>query len=228
MIAFHLSADGAVRQASPPRWRQRSLLLALGAIHVLAFLMWPAARRVSSTLVDQNRISYLLPMPRLAAPSPRPPLREMPARPLAQRAPASQPITIPPAVPEPITITPAAPQPAAPADPFALAPAKPEPVDLAQRARLSAGAIDKQMRKESWNPHNKFVAHDQTALAAAIGAAHRGNDGAVTMENTVQSDGRVMTKVNGSYCAQMESNALTGGRDPFRDGVKTKVGTCSK
>ncbi|GJI92823.1 hypothetical protein RugamoR1_59860 [Rugamonas sp. R1(2021)] len=125
-----------------------------------------------------------------------------------------------PTVPQAITQT------APPPDPFAL-PAKPDE-DLRQRALKSAAAVDKQLRKEAWNPRDKFVANDQTALAAKIGGAYIGG-GSVTYEEVSLPDGRHMTKIHGpagTYCAYMESNALTGGRDPFRDGVKTKVGTC--
>jgi hypothetical protein len=148
-------------------------------------------------------------------PAPATRLRE--ARPSSALA-ASQPV--PATVPQAITQT------APPPDPLAL-PAKPDE-DLRQRALKSAAAVDKQLRKEAWNPRDKFVANDQTALAAKLGGAYIGG-GSVTYEEVTLADGRRMTKIHGpagTYCAYMESNALTGGRDPFRDGVKTKVGTC--
>lgn len=39
---------------------------------------------------------------------------------------------------------------------------------------------------------------------------------------------KVRTPGGGSLCAYKESNALTGGLDPFRDGVRTKVTTCPR
>ena len=112
-------------------------------------------------------------------------------------------------------------------DPFA--PPKLQEEDLKQRVLKSAANVDKQMRKEAWNPHDKFLANDRTALAAKIGSAYVGRDGGVTYEEVTLPDGRHMTRMHGptgTYCAYMESNAMTGGRDPFRDGLKTKVGTC--
>ena len=85
------------------------------------------------------------------------------------------------------------------------------------------------MRKEAWNPRDKKIANDTTMLAAKLASAYAGNNGVMSMEQITMPDGRLMTKVRtqgGSFCAYMESNALTGGRDPFRDGVKTKVGNC--
>jgi hypothetical protein len=147
-------------------------------------------------------------------------LREArPSSPLEAPSPASQPV--PATVPQAITQT------APPPDPFAL-PAKPDE-DLRQRSLKSAAAVDKQLRKEAWNPRDKFVANDQTALAANIGGAYIGRDSSMTVEEVTLPDGRLMTKIHGpagTYCAYKESNAVTGGRDPFRDGVKTKIGTC--
>lgn len=40
-----------------------------------------------------------------------------------------------------------------------------------------------------------------------------------------------MTKIHtpaGTMCAYKESNALTGGRDPFQDGIRTKIVACGK
>jgi len=99
-----------------------------------------------------------------------------------------------------------------------------------QRSIKSAAAIDKQLRKESWNPRDKKIANDTTALAAKLGDAFVGNEG-TTMEQVTSADGRVMTKVHGpagTYCGYKETNGLTGGRDPFRDGIKTKVSTCPR
>lgn len=116
-----------------------------------------------------------------------------------------------------------------PPDPFAEQPAKPAE-DLRQRSLKSAALVDKQLRKEAWNPRDKRIANDTTVLAAKIGGAYVGNDSGTTTEEVVTPDGRLMTKVRtpggGTYCAYKESNALTGGRDPFRDGIKTKVTSC--
>ncbi|USX19145.1 hypothetical protein NHH82_25300 [Oxalobacteraceae bacterium OTU3REALA1] len=120
-------------------------------------------------------------------------------------------------------------QPMLPPDPFAEPSAKPSD-DLRQRALKSAELVDKQLRKEAWNPRDKKIANDTTVLAAKLGGAYVGNDSGTTMEDVTLADGRVMTKVRtpggGTYCAYKETNAVTGGRDPFRDGIQTKVTSC--
>jgi hypothetical protein len=113
-----------------------------------------------------------------------------------------------------------------PPDPFAL-PAKPED-NAKERALKSAAAIDRQMRKEAWNPRDKKIANDTTALAAAIGRAYVGGSGA--MEEVTMADGTRMTKWRmpggGTACFYKESNGFSGGRDPFRDTGKIKVMSC--
>jgi hypothetical protein len=142
----------------------------------------------------------------------------------AQQARAQQAITQP--APAPPTAS------GAPADPFAAAPARATADDFRQALRNSAGAADRQLRKESWNPRDKRIANDSTVLAAAIGSAYIGHDSGVTFEELSLPDGRHMTRMHmpggGTLCAYMESNAITGGRDPFRDGVKTKISTCPR
>lgn len=131
---------------------------------------------------------------------------------------------IPSAPPQAIT------QPLSP-DPFAEPSAKPAD-DLRQRSLKSAAAIDKQLRKEAWNPRDKKIANETTALAAGIASAYVGNNGIMSTEEITMPDGRLMTKVRtpggGSFCAYKESNALTGGRDPMRDGIRTLVTNCPR
>jgi hypothetical protein len=117
-----------------------------------------------------------------------------------------------------------------PPDPFAEPTATP-PDDLRRRSLKSAAAIDKQLRKEAWNPRDKMIANDTTVLAAKIAGAYVGNDGVMSTKQITMPDGRLMTKVRtpgGSFCAYKESNALTGGRDPFRDGIRTLVTNCPR
>lgn len=104
--------------------------------------------------------------------------------------------------------------------------------DLLQRSLKSAAAIDKQLRKEAWNPRDKKIANETTALAAKIAGAYVGNNGVMSTEEITMPDGRLMTKVRrpggGSFCAYKESNALTGGRDPMCDGIRTLVTNCPR
>ena len=174
-------------------------------------------------------ITYILaPVKRLQPAAPTPPkvATRQPPKALTARSETEAPAEpTPVAVTQPQAIT----QPTPPPDPFAEQPAKPVD-DLRQRSLKSAALVDKQLRKEAWNPRDKRIANDTTSLAAKIGGAYVGNDSGTTTEEVVTPDGRLMTKVRtaggGTYCAYKENNALTGGRDPFRDGVKTKVTSC--
>ena len=198
---------------------------------MLAFFAWQAPERpLAASMKPHAAITYILaPIKRLQPAAPTPP--KVAARPL------SKPPTARSETPAPIDTAAVAPtQPQAitqtlspPPDPFAEPPAK-SADDLRQRALKSAALVDKQLRKEAWNPRDKRIANDTTVLAARIGGAYVGNDSGTTMEEVATPDGRLVTKVRapggGTYCAYKENNALTGGRDPFRDGVKTKVTSC--
>ena len=213
-------------------WRRKGLLLALAGLHLAAFVLWrPAMREVAR---PQQRITWLQ---LLAAPNtpakPAPSVTSAPARhtaqtPVAMRLPpsdaqAASPSTAISASPSPVEAPATA---ASQPDYFAITPApKDSALDAAKRA---AGAVDRQLRKEAWNPRDKVIANSQSSVAARISAAYIGNEG-VTYEELTLPDGRHMTKVHAggaTYCAYMESNGLVGGRDVFKDGVKTKISTC--
>lgn len=196
---------------------------------MLVFVVWrPPELRVAASVTPHQAITYILAPVKRVPPVPAA-LPKVAARPLSR--PAAQLL----AVPAPVEPTPAAPtQPQAitqttpPPDPFAQPPAT-AGEDLRQRALKSAALVDKQLRKEAWNPRDKKIANETTLLAAKIGGAYVGNDGTTT-EEVSTPDGRLMTKVHapggGTYCAYKETNGVTGGRDPFRDGIKTKVTNC--
>jgi hypothetical protein len=222
---FLSSPPHAVQSAA---WRRRGLLLALAGVHVLAFLLWPAPGRPTMPHMGGERHITWLTLPAPAhppAPAQRPPrtVQRERAPEQKQQARAPQAITLPQPTPAP-----SAPAAAPPPDPFAVAPARPGADDFRQALRKSAGAVDRQLRKESWNPRDKVIASSQSALARGMGAAFQGDDG-VSQENVITPDGKMMTKVKAggsTYCAAMQSNGLVGGRDVFKDGVKTEVTTC--
>jgi hypothetical protein len=194
--------------------------------------MWHAPQRVlQGRHASQEAITYIV---AAAKPKPPEPLKTVraadkrwrqPSAPIAAPTPQTEAAPVQAQTPQAITLT------TPPPDPFAQPAAKPAD-DLLQRSIKSAAAVDRQLRKEAWNPRDKRIANDTTLLAAKIGGAYAGNDSGTTTEEITTSDGRLMTKVHtpggGSYCAYKESNGTTGGRDPFRDGIKTKAMTCPR
>ncbi|MGV7210158.1 hypothetical protein ACLB1G_20155 [Oxalobacteraceae bacterium A2-2] len=214
-------------------------------MHLLAFMLWRAPEYLRPAPAQQRRmeITWVLPprpAPRLDARNAPPSGPHTAAQPRSARAPAApQPIHLPPAAPSAVPPTApsaaeapqlAQPLPITPPDPFAL-PLKDQgrgkdKGDVLQQSLKSAGAVDRQLRKESWNPRDKHI------VSAAVEEAEKGTRAGVNIETFELPDGRKMAKVrmpNGSsYCAATQSNALTGGRDPFRDGVKTQVSTCPR
>ncbi|MYN45033.1 hypothetical protein GTP23_08120 [Pseudoduganella sp. FT93W] len=219
-----------------PRWRRRGWLALIVTAHVLAVWCWQAPQHQSvPRAAVQTTLTYILlpsaPKPpdrQARTPEPRraPALAIRPQLPPAA-APAVQPTDSAvqtPAAPAMTLVTP-------PADPFALPPKAAQEEDALLRARRSAGAVDKQLRKEAWNPRDKKIANDRTMLAEKLAGAYTGSEG-MTQESETLDDGRVMTRIRTgagtTFCAVKENNALTGGRDPFRDGIRTKVTTCGR
>ena len=203
----------------------------IAGAHLLVFIGWRSPERPLAASVGRHEaITYVLAPLKPPAPKPvakprmvrepvAPRMTLVPQSPQSTQSPQPQPQ---PQAPQAITQT------APPPDPFAL-PAKPAD-DPLQRSLKSAAAVDRQLRKEAWNPHDKKIANNSSALAAKLGGAFVGDEG-TTMENFTTPDGRLMTRVKAggsTYCAVAESNSLTGGRDPFRDGIKTKVATCPR
>jgi hypothetical protein len=218
----------------PSAWRRRGWLALIGGAHVLAFFAWKAPERsLAASVAPHQAITYILapvkPRPALAATAPA---RPRAAAAVEREARRTVPQPIIPGAPQPIT--PPAPQAITqsppPPDPFA-EPAPRPADDLMQRSLKSAAAVDRQLRKEAWNPRDKKIANERTVLAAKIDSAYVGSDNGMTTEQLTTTDGRLMTRVRtrgGVFCAYKDSNALTGGRDPFRDGVRTSITTCPR
>jgi hypothetical protein len=234
-------------------WRRRGWLALIGGVHLLALVAWqPAQRPPAASRAGRHTITYILTPVQVAQPGRA--VRKAPAvEPVVQtRKGASQAASIVARAQERLdasgtaqgrTVMPevapsTSPAPAQaitqtlpPVDPFAEPAAKPDG-DLMQRSLKSAAAIDKQLRKEAWNRREKKIANDTTVLGAKIASAYVGNNGVMSTEELTMPDGRLMTKVRtpggGSFCAYKESNALTGGRDPFRDGIRTMVTNCPR
>lgn len=184
----------------------------------IVFLAPPAPRRAAAP----PPVPVPVPVPTSASARERRAVALSPAREPAQRQP--QPITLP----APVAEAPAVAN--TPAEPDWTQPvARPGTDSLAERAKKSVGAIDRDLRAKSLNMTDRKPMAEQTALASNIASAFKRQ--ATTVEEILMADGSRMSKVHtpsGTYCAYKESNAVTGGRDPFKDGVRTKVTSCPR
>lgn len=219
-------------------WRHRRtlfiLLLVIG-LHGAGVLEWPSLRPpavpagAAGAMPDQPHqdITYLVPL--MPAPTPTtaalsfalPPAALPPPPQLPMLSPALAPLAPPPVVSGKTSAEPA------PA-PLAITAASAMRPGIAEQALNSAAAVDRALRKESWNPRDKVIAQDDSHFSASMAAAYVGA-GAQTTEVVTLPDGRRMARIHGplgTICAQMQSNGLVGGRDVFKDGVKTQVSSC--
>jgi hypothetical protein len=218
------------------RARRHVVLAAIAALHIGALLWWKGPHmpvRANSGTIFSELVFIaapgidVAPAPRPVPEAARPAARRSPKITAVPRTTVLQPNILPPSAPTPGSL----PAPQAITLPPPAEPA-PEPApavsadDILRKAKLSVGAIDRDLRRQSLNPADRIIARDETTLAARIGAAAKQHGTTVT--ESVAADGTRITRVSGAttYCARMESNALTGGRDPFKDGVKTRVSSC--
>ena len=145
----------------------------------------------------------------VAAGKPRPRVQ------LPSVVPAENAIRLVPAVPEA--------EPVAPPEPPVASKSADE---ILGQARIDIGKIDRDVRKASPDMAVRNITLCQPKLETAIAGAYK-ERGPPKMEEVVLPDGRRMTRV-GNMCAVKESNGLVGGRDVFKDGVKTRWQTCPR
>jgi type IV secretory pathway VirB10-like protein len=98
--------------------------------------------------------------------------------------------------------------------------------DILAHARRDIGKIDRDLRKASLNMYARDTVLTPSARERAIGSAYVGG-GPPPIVEIVTNDGRRISR-RGNMCAEKEHNGLVGGRDVFRDGVKTKWAECPK
>ena len=102
-----------------------------------------------------------------------------------------------------------------------------QPADLSVLERARA-EVRKMKFEDGLGVHNdRHSVAREDRLAAGIAAAYRGHT--TSFVELRGNDGSPITKVigpMGTYCVARDSNAITGGRDPFRDGVRDKIVSC--
>lgn len=92
------------------------------------------------------------------------------------------------------------------------------------QAKRDVGKIDRELRSASLDMAERHFSLTISKRERAIAAAH-GGTGPTPIIEEVMNDGSRRSRM-GNMCAQMESNALVGARDVFRDGVKTRWSRC--
>lgn len=233
--ALRLDVDGiSMNLRWQSRWQNRkwggrlfslkgaavALILAMHGLG-LYFLLLPARQ-----LKQYTEVAFMTLMPaRPATPiaATQLPLPISLPRP-SSRAPASQPPAgaSTPAVTETITLP--------PVDELAATTGGAVAQDLLTRARLSAGAIDKAMRKEV-SKETPWLApappDSQTKFQKLVASAYRGGP-VLTVEDYIDADGQPASRVRsaaGSVCYAMAANPGAVA-DPFKSGGKVKQVPC--
>ncbi|SHH69945.1 hypothetical protein [Massilia sp. CF038] len=196
--------------------RQAAFVLIL-AFHILAIWLLPQRTRLDDvrTAATPLQITFVRPVapapaPVVSLPSPVRNSKSVPRQPKPVRA-------VPESPPAMVLI---------PAPPVDQAPAAPSAHDILQRARADLGRIDRAIRIQSPDPGARSIRAQTPRLEAAMASAFR-ERGPARIEELVLADGTRVSKV-GNMCAFKESNSLTGGRDVFKDGIKTRWQTCPK
>lgn len=133
-----------------------------------------------------------------------------------------------------ITIAPATVAPAPPPAPPTITPSVTAPVltpidageadRILSQARRDAGRIDRELREEGLTMADRKRAIGPSKFERLMADAFI-ERGPPRMEEHVMADGRRVSKV-GKMCAYKEANGLTGARDVFKDGTKTRWETC--
>ncbi|HEY0065336.1 MAG TPA: hypothetical protein VGC21_24680 [Telluria sp.] len=197
--------------------RQAAFILIL-ALHLLAIWLLPQRTRLAEAAAGGAPImlTFVRPAP------PQRPVQTAPSwrdkQPLRRAVPA---VTAP-AAPVPFTVIPSTPVAQAPVEQAAPQSA----AEILQQARTDIGKIDRALRKQSPDLAVREITLQAPKLETALAAAFR-ERGPVRVQELVLADGTRVSKM-GNMCAFKESNGLTGGRDAFKDGIKTRWQTCPK
>lgn len=211
-------------QATLPalQWGSRTFtLLFIVALHLLLVLLWPQGashdQATPARLATELTFVTLRPVPERPAPLPVRPRKPQPPReairPRAVRE--STLVAIPaPAIAPPPAVAPTPQPPERSTD------------DIMAQARRDVGRIDRDLRKSSLNIAERSTVLSATAREKAISAAYVGGGPSPIVES-VAADGRRISR-RGKMCAFKEHNGLVGGRDVFKDGVKTVWQQCPK
>ena len=192
-------------------------------LHVLVLVFWPKAPPEEAHRPATGAIAIrFVPIPKTASePAPTPALTRAQGirQPRKAAVPAPAMTIVAPAItlliPPPPLETPADVPPVASGD------------DILKQARRDVGKIDRALRKESLDMAVRNMKLTAPKIERVLGGAYAGGGNGMQIEELVMADGRRMSRI-GNVCVYKESNGLVGGRDVFRDGVKTKVASCPR
>jgi len=208
--------------------RRHGWLFVIAGLH-LALLVcwrWTATPTVASLPRREGEMIFLTHIAK------RQPEQDAPRVPVAVRQPrrgtVAPPTQAAPA-PQAATSTPPAEQPPDPAAPDPFAQPAPEVRSLAERARLAAIGVDRELRKESKNDNDRVLVREPK-LAQDIALAYKGS-GAFSMTETVLPNGDSLARVTtplGSYCMLKRGNRSKAGLNAIDNAGKTLIVSCPK
>jgi hypothetical protein len=202
------------RDYAGPSSRPLALLLIV-ALHAVGVLCWPKrdANKASAARSRETAIAFVS----MAAPVPVPATPRRPVTPVRAKPRKA------PAPPEAMRLIAPAPVPEVAAQ-APLAPPQKSAADILRQARLDVGKIDRELRSASLDTAQRHLVLTPTKREQGIAAAFV-ERGPTKVVEEVMSDGRRRSRI-GNKCAYMESNGLVGGRDVFRNGVRTRWERC--
>ena len=195
----------------PPRGRWLALLLIV-AIHIAALWCWPqrhpdpgAARSGEMAITF---VAVAAPARSAAKPTPVAAVTRHAAK---LTAPPKLGMILIPSLPAP-TPTPVP------------APVQKSADDIIGQARRDVGKIDRELRAASLDTAQRTLIFTSSKLERGLAGAFV-NRGPPQVVEDVMNDGRRVSRI-GNKCYYMESNGLVGGRDVFRDGIRTVFKNC--
>jgi hypothetical protein len=206
--------------ATPRAGRAVALCLIVVA-HIALALCWPSWRAPAHEAARKELALTFVTLPALPPATLPPPALRSPR--VAPKPAPVRPLPAPKLAPAP-AITLLAPPPAQEVAPVEAAATTPSASSMAQRAMRDVGAIDRELRGQSRDPGQRSLKLHADKFDSAIAGAFK-ERGPPRVVEEVLADGTRRSRI-GNMCAAMENNGQTGGRDVFRDGVKTKWASC--
>lgn len=204
----------AAGRAPQQRWLAMLIIIAL---HVAGVLYWPQRQQGHTSQAGEGETALFLVPERKQVPTITHTAAAVSKRQPAARARPRKTETPPPPS---IRLIPAEPALAAEEPPVASKSAE----QITLQARRDIAKIDRELRQASLDMAQRNLVFNLSRREKGIAEAFI-ERGPPKIIEEVMNDGRRRSRI-GNKCAYMESNGLVGGRDVFKNGVRTVWGDC--